>query len=82
MAPAYIKEDLRDLEGALGHFIFDNLATATYKVPDQASILRRVMDHATSSSAGGVAAAAGRDSGGEVRGGGGVRGGRGRGGGD
>ena len=50
-SPAYIKEELRDLECALGHFIFDNLATATYKVPVQASILKRVIAQATSASA-------------------------------
>jgi hypothetical protein len=50
-SPAYIKEELRDLECALGHFIFDNLATATYKEPVQASILKSVMARATSASA-------------------------------
>jgi len=50
-SPAYIKEELRDLECALGHFIFDNLATATYKVPAQASILKSVIARATSTTA-------------------------------
>jgi hypothetical protein len=61
------KEELvaRLSEPAVAVVAADDSTIAT----DQASILKSVMDHATSKSAGGVAAAAGRGSGGKVRGG-------------